>query len=71
MEPRDSWLSGIALIVYNPRKNTKEIISYPATELPDGINERFDELFKTKEKWTIEEITPYIVWVISNRFNIN
>lgn len=60
MKPKDSWLGGIALVVYNSSKNIKEVIAYPTSELPDDIDERFDELFKTKDKWTIEEITPYI-----------
>ncbi|XP_046740184.1 sister chromatid cohesion protein DCC1 [Diprion similis] len=71
MEPKDSWLGGIALIVFNTRKNVKEIVSYPAVDLPDGINQRFEELFKTKEKWTIEEITPYIIDLTTNKTNVN
>ena len=36
------------------------------------FNFRFDELFRTKEKWSLEEISPYIRYVITEAgFNLN
>ncbi|XP_012253464.2 sister chromatid cohesion protein DCC1 [Athalia rosae] len=71
MEPQESWLRGIAIIVFNSRKNVREVVSYPVEDLPDDIYDRFDELFKTKEPWTIEEITPYIIDLTTNKMNVN
>jgi len=51
-------LEGLALI---DRTGDPPIISFfPVHELPEDIDERFHMLFKAKEKWTLEEITPYI-----------
>ncbi|KAL5006003.1 hypothetical protein ScPMuIL_017161 [Solemya velum] len=33
---------------------------YPVEELPEEVADRFEALFKTREKWTREEIIPYI-----------
>lgn len=36
------------------------------------FNFRFDELFRTKEKWSLEKISPYIRYVITEAgFNLN
>lgn len=51
-------LEGMALI---ERESTPEVISYLSVDtLPEDINERFDTLFRTKEKWRLDEISPYI-----------
>lgn len=43
-------------------KNSKpEVIWYfPETNLPEDINERIRILFQTREKWTLDEIRPYV-----------
>lgn len=41
----------------------KEVISLPEETLPKNINDRLKEIFKVKDKWTLEEITPYILLV--------
>lgn len=43
-------------------KNSKpEVIWYfSETGLSEDINERIRILFKTREKWTLDEITPYV-----------
>lgn len=40
---------------------TREVVSFTEANLPIDINERFNELFKAKNKWTVQEITPYIM----------
>ena len=46
------------------RDSKPPVIRYfPETQLPEGMEERFDVLFRTKEKWTAQEITPYIKYV--------
>ncbi|XP_060593222.1 sister chromatid cohesion protein DCC1-like [Ruditapes philippinarum] len=62
-------LEGMALI---DRQSTPEVICYlSADTLPEDINERFDFLFRTKEKWTLEEITPYIKDLETDKMNIS
>nr|XP_045599029.1 sister chromatid cohesion protein DCC1-like isoform X1 [Procambarus clarkii] len=53
-----SQLEGIALV---DRSLSADTISYfPVTSLPQGIQERFNCLFETREKWTLDEIRPYV-----------
>lgn len=61
IEPKEEYLKGIALIKWNNSTMTREVVSFPETNLPIDINERFNELFKAKNKWTVQEITPYIM----------
>ena len=60
MPPKEEYLYGIAIVVWNRQSMRKEVISYSESNLPDNINKRLTELFKIKEKWTVPEITPYI-----------
>ena len=61
MQPRERYLHGSALIMYNISKLQKEVISCPEADLPNNIHDRLNELFEIKAKWTVEEITPYIM----------
>ncbi|XP_068246946.1 sister chromatid cohesion protein DCC1 isoform X1 [Palaemon carinicauda] len=57
-------LEGIALV---DRSCTPEIIShFPACNLTEDIQERFAFLFETKDKWTFDEIRPYIEDLATN-----
>lgn len=60
MKPKEEYLSGVALVTRNDSTLEKEIVSFPETDLSKNVNERFNELFRTKDKWTVREITPYI-----------
>lgn len=61
MQPREEYLRGLALVIYDASKMQKEIVSCPEKDLPNNIHDRLNELFQYKDKWTVEEITPYIV----------
>ncbi|XP_075747350.1 sister chromatid cohesion protein DCC1 [Rhipicephalus microplus] len=51
-------LEGLAL---TDRTSTPHCIYlFDKWDLPDDANERFDTLFRTKERWTLDEIKPYI-----------
>ncbi|XP_052777613.1 sister chromatid cohesion protein DCC1-like [Mya arenaria] len=51
-------LEGLALI---DRDSTPEVISYMTVDtLPEDMDERFNFLFRMKEKWSLADITPYI-----------
>lgn len=61
MHPKEEYLCGSALVMYNISKNHREIVSCPEADLPNNIHDRLNELFQIKAKWTVEEITPYIM----------
>lgn len=58
MKTEVKYLAGIALM----DKDSKPAViwHFPETKLPEEISERFRVLFQTREKWTLEEIYPYI-----------
>ncbi|KAK7075134.1 Sister chromatid cohesion protein DCC1 [Halocaridina rubra] len=60
-----SQLEGLALV---DRSCTPEIIShFPVTNLTEDVQDRFIYLFETREKWTLDEIRPYIEDLASNK----
>jgi sister chromatid cohesion protein DCC1 len=59
--PKEEYLHGIAIVIWNNQTIRKEVVLYPESNLPENINKRLHELFKVKEKWTVQEITPYIL----------
>lgn len=61
MHPKEEYLCGSALVMHNASRMQKEVISCPETDLPNNICDRLNELFQIKAKWTVEEITPYIM----------
>lgn len=67
MQPKEEYLRGLALVIYNTSKARKEVVSCPETDLPNNIHDRLKELFQIKAKWTPEEITPYIMYVESRK----
>ncbi|XP_053980276.1 sister chromatid cohesion protein DCC1 isoform X1 [Hylaeus volcanicus] len=71
MQPKEEYLSGIALITWNSSTLEKEVTSFSEADLPKNINERFNELFKAKNKWTVQEITPYIINLSTTKMNVN
>jgi sister chromatid cohesion protein DCC1 len=58
MQTSEKYLEGIALM----DKNSKpEVIWYfSEIDLPEDVNERIRILFQTREKWTLDEIRPYV-----------
>ncbi|KAK0083474.1 hypothetical protein PV325_008729 [Microctonus aethiopoides] len=46
MFPKPEYLNGVAITKWNSREARKEIISFPASNLPEDINNRLNELFK-------------------------
>ncbi|KAL0119702.1 hypothetical protein PUN28_007859 [Cardiocondyla obscurior] len=71
MQPKLEYLCGLALVIYNASKLQKEIVSCPEAHLPNNINDRLNELFQIKAKWTVEEITPYIIRFTKSAINVN
>eukprot|EP00057_Strongylocentrotus_purpuratus_P001139 XP_001194603.3 PREDICTED: sister chromatid cohesion protein DCC1 [Strongylocentrotus purpuratus] len=58
MVTTEQQLKGLALI---DRSCSPPVTwHFPLSDLPENERERFDVLFKTKERWTLDEITSYI-----------
>lgn len=51
-------LAGMALVELNTKPQA--IWYYSEHDLPEDIQERINTLFQVREKWTFEEIHPYI-----------
>lgn len=58
MNISESMLYEIAVIDRKANPNTVRALS--EASLPDDIGKRFEVLFNVKDKWTVEEIAPYI-----------
>ncbi|XP_029166052.1 sister chromatid cohesion protein DCC1 [Nylanderia fulva] len=71
MNPKEEYLCGSALVTYNASKMQREIVSCPEADLPNNIHDRLNELFQIKAKWTVEEITPYIIRFTKGTMNVN
>ena len=55
---------GLALV-------TKDQIRYfPEANLPIVIQDRLSILFSTKEKWTLDEITPFVINMTTPKLNV-
>ncbi|XP_067126212.1 sister chromatid cohesion protein DCC1 isoform X2 [Centruroides vittatus] len=64
-----SQLDGLALTDYTSKPNV--IYFYPVSDLPDSVNERFYQLFKTQSKWTYDNIYPYIKDLTTSNQDVN
>ncbi|XP_076655799.1 sister chromatid cohesion protein DCC1 [Halictus rubicundus] len=71
MEPKEEYLSGVALVMVNGFTLKKEVVSFLDADLSNNINERFNELFKMKDKWTMQEIAPYVSKFTTDKINVN
>jgi len=57
-------LEGLAVL-------TKDQIRYfPESKLPVTIQERLGVLFDTKEKWSLDEITPFVINLTTPKLNV-
>ncbi|XP_041359133.1 sister chromatid cohesion protein DCC1-like isoform X2 [Gigantopelta aegis] len=61
-------IEGMALI--NTDTTPQVICYFPVENLPEDIPERFNYLFKRRQKWTLAEITPYIKDVATEKTNV-
>ncbi|XP_071509670.1 sister chromatid cohesion protein DCC1-like [Diadema antillarum] len=68
MVTTEQQLKGLALI---DRSSSPAVTwYYPVSALPEDEKERFNMLFKTKEKWTLDEITPYIEGLATEKLSV-
>ncbi|TDH71595.1 hypothetical protein CCR75_001041 [Bremia lactucae] len=57
-------LRGLALIKHSKAGKPSRIVYFPEDLLSPEPKKRFEQLFQTQEKWTIEQLEPYIKQVI-------
>ncbi|XP_054275596.1 sister chromatid cohesion protein DCC1 isoform X2 [Macrosteles quadrilineatus] len=62
-------LAGMALVELNAKPQA--IWFYAESELPEDIQERINTLFQVREKWTFDEIHPYIEKLTTEKLNAN
>nr|CAG4638594.1 EOG090X09TV [Cyclestheria hislopi] len=65
----EEQLKGIAII--NMESTPSVVKYYPEFILPEDVNERLQELFHTRSKWTLPDITPYIQPLCDSRMDVN
>lgn len=69
MQTSEKYLEGMALM---DRNSKPEVIWYfSETDLSEDINERIRILFQTREKWTLDEIRPYVQRLATEKLNVN
>ncbi|KAK2721208.1 sister chromatid cohesion protein DCC1-like [Artemia franciscana] len=62
-------LSGLAIA--KPESQPPVIRFFPEYDLPEDVPQRFMALFAMKPKWTLEEITPYLIRLVSSSKDVN
>ena len=58
-------LRGIALV------DKKVVRHFPEWKLTENVNDRLAKLFSVKEKWTMEEIAPFVEKLATPKLNVN
>ena len=57
--------------VYNIISVDKDQIRYfPESKLPNNVQERLGILFNTKSKWSLDEITPFVINLTTPKLNV-
>ena len=65
-----SQLSGLCLV--NESKDKEPVIKhFPESLLPENVQERLSVLFAARERWTLEDISPYIKPLATTKLNVN
>jgi len=67
-KPNAEMLRGMALV---DAKSVPPSVSYfPKADLPEDAASRFDFLFRTREKWTREDIEPYLADLTTAKLDV-
>ena len=48
-----------------------EVKSFPEHNLPIDVHERLQVLFHEREKWTLEDMSPYVENLTTPKLNVN
>ena len=65
-----SQLSGLCL-VDDTKPESPVIKHFPESALPENVQERLSVLFAARERWTLEDISPYIKPLATAKLNVN
>lgn len=65
-----SQLSGLCL-VDDTKPESPVIKHFPESLLPENVQERLSVLFAARERWTLEDISPYIKPLATTKLNVN
>ena len=57
-------LEGLSLVIKD------QIQHFPETKLPNNIQDRLKILFNTKDKWSLDEITPFVKNMTTPKLNV-
>merc|ERR1712018_624836 len=57
-------LEGLALV------DKEQIRYFPESKLPSNVQERLPILFSTKDKWSLDEITPFVINLTTPKLNV-
>ena len=60
-------LNGLALV----QKAENKIKYFPESTMTENVHERLELLFSAREKWTLEEIEPYVQRLTTPKLNVN
>ncbi|RUS77100.1 hypothetical protein EGW08_015137 [Elysia chlorotica] len=69
MKTNLSQIEGMALIDSDARPPV--VWYYSVDLLPEDVSERFEVLFEERKKWSLEDITPYIRDLTSEKITVN
>ena len=58
-------------IQVNNSSTPQTIRSFPEHCLPDNIHDRLETLFRVREKWTVDDIAPYVDCLTTPTLNVN
>ena len=63
-----SQLAGLVLV---EDKDPPVIKRFTESSLPLTITDRLTVLFSARERWTVEEISPFVSTLTTNKLNVN
>jgi len=68
MKPDPGHLRGLALV--DDKSMPPSVAYFPVENLPEDAGSRFDFLFTKREKWTKEDISPYLIDLTTPKLEI-
>ena len=67
-KPDATMLRGMALV--DAKAVPPSVTYFPKADMPEEAGSRFDFLFRTREKWTREDIEPYLEDLTTPKFDV-
>jgi len=64
-----SQLKGLMLV--DEKVEPPTIRRFTEASLPEGVNDRLNILFKARERWTLQDISPFVAPLTTPKLNVN